>query len=184
MRQFLFALLMASLSTTTYASGFKLSSPDFRAHHAIPKHYTFNGFGCSGDNVSPALRWSGAPKGTKSFALTVYDPDAPTGSGWWHWVVINIPASVHHLAENAGKPNNVAMPKGAIEMRNDFGTHAYGGPCPPKGDKAHQYVFTLYALKTAKLGVPKNASAALVGFMIHSDMLGEAKFVAHYGRSR
>lgn len=184
MRQFIFAMLMASLSTATYASGFKLSSPDINPHHPIPKRYTFNGFGCSGGNISPALKWSGAPKDTKSYALTVYDPDAPTGSGWWHWVVINIPANVHHLAENAGKPDNAAMPKGAIEMRSDFGTHAYGGPCPPKGDKPHRYVFTLYALKTTRLDVPKDASAALVGFMIHSNMLAEAKFIARYGRSR
>lgn len=184
MRQLLFAMLMASLSTATYASGFKLSSPDIKPHHQIPKRYTFNGYGCTGENISPALKWKGAPKGTRSYALTVYDPDAPTGSGWWHWVVINIPATVHHLAENAGKPKNVALPAGAIQMRNDFGTHAYGGPCPPKGNKPHRYVFTLYALKTAKLNVPKDASAADVGFMIHSNMLAEAKFIARYGRPR
>jgi Raf kinase inhibitor-like YbhB/YbcL family protein len=184
MGKFIFAMLMASLSSTTYASGFKLSSPDIKSHHMIAKRYTYNGFGCTGDNISPALKWKGAPKGTRSFALTVYDPDAPTGSGWWHWIVINIPANVHSLPENAGKAGGSGMPAGSEQMRTDFGIHAYGGPCPPKGDKPHHYVFTLYALKTAKLKVPKNASAALVGFMIHANMLGEARFVARYGRHK
>ena len=98
MRRILFAVALAGLSTLTYASGFKLSSPEIKANHMIPKRFEFNGFGCSGENKSPALKWSGAPKGTKSFAVTVYDPDAPTGSGWWHWVVINIPADVTELA--------------------------------------------------------------------------------------
>src|SRR5271169_4679598 len=102
MRRILFAIVLASLSTLTYASGFKLYSPEIKANQMIPKRFEFNGFGCSGENKSPALKWSGAPKDTKSFAVTVYDPDAPTGSGWWHWVVYNIPATATELAQGAG----------------------------------------------------------------------------------
>lgn len=184
MRKLIFAVLLMGISTLSYAGGFKLSSPDINTHHMIAKRYTFNGFGCSGENISPALKWKGAPKGTKSFALTVYDPNAPTGSGWWHWVVINIPANVHSLAQNAGVHESKTLPAGAEQMRNDFGTHAWGGPCPPKGDKPHHYVFTLYALKTAKLEVPAKASAALVGYMIHANMLAKTRLVARYGRPK
>ncbi|HEY8886845.1 MAG TPA: YbhB/YbcL family Raf kinase inhibitor-like protein, partial [Gallionella sp.] len=113
MRRILFAVVLAGLSTLTYASGFKLSSPEIKANHMIPKRFEFNGFGCSGENKSPELKWSGAPKGTKSFAVTVYDPDAPTGSGWWHWVVINIPAEFNELAANAGALNSTTLPQGA-----------------------------------------------------------------------
>lgn len=109
MRRILFAVALAGLSTLTYAAGFKLSSPEIKANHMIPKRFEFNGFGCSGENKSPALKWSGAPKGTKSFAVTVYDPDAPTGSGWWHWVVINIPADVTGLAANAGALDSTTL---------------------------------------------------------------------------
>lgn len=183
MRKLIFAILLASISSMSYANGFKLTSPDIK-HHKIAKRYTFNGFGCSGENISPALKWKDAPKGTKSFALTVYDPDAPTGSGWWHWVVINIPANVHSLPQNAGMKDSKTLPAGAEQMRTDFGFNAYGGPCPPKGDRPHHYVFTLYALKTDKLKVPADGSAALIGFMIHANMLAKTEFVARYGRHK
>jgi Raf kinase inhibitor-like YbhB/YbcL family protein len=184
MRRILFAVALAGLSTLTYAAGFKLSSPEIKANHMIPKSFEFNGFGCSGDNKSPALKWSGAPKGTKSFAVTVYDPDAPTGSGWWHWVVINIPADVTELASNAGALNSTTLPKGAVQGRADYGTAAWGGTCPPQGDKPHRYIFTVYALKTDKIDVPADATAALTGFMIHANTLGKASFTAKYGRKK
>ncbi len=166
------------------ATGFTLSSPDIKAGGTIPKSFEYNGFGCSGENKSPALKWSGAPRDTKSFAVTVHDPDAPTGSGWWHWMVINIPASVSELAGNAGAAGNANLPKGAVQSRNDYGTNAWGGVCPPPGDKPHRYVFTVYALGIAKLDVPADATAALTGFMIHGNMLAQASFTAHYGRPK
>ena len=138
--------------------------------------------GCTGKNVSPSLMWYGAPAGTKSFALTMYDPDAPTGSGWWHWVVYNIPASATSLAAGAGDASKKLLPAGAVQGNTDFGAPGYGGPCPPAGDKPHHYIFTLYALKTDKLDLPAGATAAYVGFNIHANELGKATFTALYGR--
>ncbi|MDR3452382.1 MAG: YbhB/YbcL family Raf kinase inhibitor-like protein [Rhodoferax sp.] len=166
------------------AAGFTLSSPDIPAGGTIPKSFEYNGFGCAGENKSPALHWSGAPKGTKSFAITVHDPDAPTGSGWWHWMVINIPASVTELAGNAGAANSTTLPAGAVQSRNDYGANAWGGVCPPPGDKPHRYVFTVYALGTDKLDVPADATAALTGFMINGNTIAKASFTAHYGRPK
>jgi Raf kinase inhibitor-like YbhB/YbcL family protein len=128
------------------------------------------------------LKWSGAPKDTKSFAVTVYDPDAPTGSGWWHWVLFNLPSSVTELAENAGDASGSALPVGAVQGRTDFGKGGFGGACPPVGDKPHRYIFTVYALKADKLDVPADATAALVGYMIHANQLAKASFTAKYGR--
>jgi hypothetical protein len=184
MRRILLAVFLSGLSTLTYASGFKLSSPEIKANSTMAKSFEFNGFGCSGENKSPALKWSGAPKDTKSFAVTMYDPDAPTGSGWWHWVVINIPADVTELAANAGALNSTTLPKGAVQGHTDFGVAAWGGTCPPQGDKPHHYIFTVYALKTDKLDVPADATAALMGYMIHGNMLGKASFTARYGRAK
>lgn len=184
MRRILFAIVLVCLSTVSYASGFRLSSPEIKANSMMQKSFEFNGFGCSGENKSPALKWSGAPKDTKSFAVTMYDPDAPTGSGWWHWVVINIPADVTELAANAGAANSTTLPKGAVQGRTDFGTAAWGGACPPQGDKPHRYIFTVYALKTDKLDVPADATAALIGYMINANMLGKAGFTVKYGRAK
>ncbi|HSD36966.1 MAG TPA: YbhB/YbcL family Raf kinase inhibitor-like protein [Rhodocyclaceae bacterium] len=167
-----------------HASGFTLSSPDIKAGSTIAKRFEFNGFGCSGENKSPALKWSGAPKDAKSFAVTVYDPDAPTGSGWWHWMVINIPASVTELAAGAGAPNSTALPAGAVQSRIDYGVNGWGGVCPPQGDKPHRYIFTVHALKVDKLDVPADATAALTGFMINGNSLGKASFTAKYGRAK
>ena len=148
----------------------------------IGDKFVFNGFGCKGENVSPALEWKNAPKDTRSYALTVYDPDAPTGSGWWHWVVVNIPASAAQLPLGAGSVDGQTLPVGAVQVRTDFGTAAWGGPCPPAGDKPHHYIFTIYALKTDKLDLPADATAALAGFMIHANEIGKAQFTARYGR--
>jgi Raf kinase inhibitor-like YbhB/YbcL family protein len=164
------------------AAGFKLESPTVKPNSTLAEAQVFNGFGCSGKNVSPALKWSGAPKDTKSYAVTVYDPDAPTGSGWWHWVVYNIPASATELPEGAGTADGKGLPAGSAQGRTDFGAPGFGGACPPKGDKPHRYIFTVYALKTDKLDVPADATAALVGFMIHANKLGQATFTAKYGR--
>lgn len=176
-------LAMAVLGTASLAqaAGFTLTSPTIKHGATLTKAQVFNGFGCSGDNVSPELKWSGAPAGTKSFAVTVYDPDAPTGSGWWHWVVINLPADSTGLAEGAGGAAG-KLPAGAMQGRTDFGSAGFGGACPPQGDKPHRYVFTVYALKTDKLELAADSPAAMVGFMINANKLGKASFTATYGR--
>jgi Raf kinase inhibitor-like YbhB/YbcL family protein len=131
-----------------------------------------NGFGCHGGNVSPEIRWSGAPRETQSFMVSMYDLDAPTGSGFWHWVVADIPASVHSLVTGAG--NDVAkLPPGALAIRNDTGNTAYLGPCPPPGD-THRYVITVTALKVPKLPVDPGATPAVVGFVAHYQQLAKA----------
>ena len=158
-------------------SPFALSSADIK-NAAFAPAQIFSGFGCSGKNVSPALVWKDAPSGTRSFVLTVYDPDAPTGSGFWHWVVMNIPASTTSIARGASRTPK--MP--GVEMRTDFGTTGYGGPCPPAGDKPHRYIFTLYALKVDKLDLDPQATAAMVGFMTRANSLGLATFTARHGR--
>ncbi|MBS0446768.1 MAG: YbhB/YbcL family Raf kinase inhibitor-like protein [Proteobacteria bacterium] len=177
-------IALAAGAAGAQAAGFALSSPTIKPNSTLTDAQVFNGFGCSGKNISPALAWGGAPAGTKSFALTVYDPDAPTGSGWWHWVVYNIPASATGIPEGAGDAAGKGLPAGSMQGRTDFGAPGFGGACPPAGDKPHRYVFTVYALKTDKLDVPADGSAALVGFMIHANMLGEAKFTARYGRGK
>jgi Raf kinase inhibitor-like YbhB/YbcL family protein len=166
------------------AAAFKLESPDIKANSTMDKKFEANVFGCSGENKSPALKWSGAPKDTKSYAVTVYDPDAPTGSGWWHWSVINIPANVTELKADAGNASNANLPPGARQVRIDYGVAAWGGACPPQGDKPHRYVFTVHALKTDKLEIPADATAALAGFMINANAIGKASFTAKYGRPK
>lgn len=156
-----------------------LTSPDFADGGALPDAQVLNGFGCSGDNLSPALAWSGAPEGTKSFVLTAFDPDAPTGSGWWHWTVIDIPAAATGLAAGASP---LGLPAGAIEARTDFGSPGFGGACPPEGGAPHPYVFTLYAIPEASLPLDANASGAMVSFYAHSMALAQASLTATYGR--
>jgi hypothetical protein len=151
-----------------------LTSADIKEGQRIADIHTFNGFGCSGHNLSPALRWSGAPQETRSFALTCYDPDAPTGSGFWHWVMFNIPVSVSEL------PRGAAAPKGAVQSRTDFGVPGYGGPCPPKGDEPHHYQFTIFALDVATIDVDAQASGAMVGFNLHFHTLARATLTGLY----
>jgi Raf kinase inhibitor-like YbhB/YbcL family protein len=164
------------------AAAFSLDSAEIKPNARIADAQVFNGFGCSGGNVSPSLRWKGAPAGTKSFAITVYDPDAPTGSGWWHWVVYNLPSGTASLPAGAGDKAGSKLPAGSAQGRTDFGAPGWGGPCPPQGDKPHRYIFTVHALKVEKLDVPADATAALVGFMINANRLGKASFTGLYGR--
>lgn len=186
-------LAMAALTAMTlFAAGsaaapegamakFTLTSTDFTEGGTIANTQVFNEFGCKGGNVSPALAWSGAPAGTQSFALLLHDPDAPTGSGWWHWIVYNMPADTAALPAGAGDPKKGLMPTGVVQGRNDYGNIGYGGPCPPPG-KPHHYNFTLYALKVAKLEVPADASPALIGFNVNAASLGKAELMGLYGR--
>jgi len=177
-----FALAITAPVGAQSAGRFTLSSTELAQGRQIPLAQVFGGMGCNGRNLSPSLAWRGAPAGTKSFALTLYDPDAPTGSGWWHWVVYDIPASASSIAGGAGDAAKKLLPAGAVQGNTDFGAPGYGGPCPPQGDKPHRYVFTLYALKTDRLDVPANATAAYVGFNIHANAIGKATFTALYGR--
>jgi hypothetical protein len=176
------AIVALAASAGAHAERFTLKSPEIKSGSMIAQKFEANVFGCSGENKSPALHWSGAPKDTKSFAVTVYDPDAPTGSGWWHWSVVNIPANVTDLKADAGNASNANLPSGAKQVRIDYGVAAWGGLCPPPGDRPHRYIFTVYALKTDKLDLPENATAALAGFMIHANEIGQASFTARYGR--
>lgn len=181
------ALLLASLLALlgladAQNSGFRLTSPDLTEGGTVKMEQVANTFGCTGGGVSPELNWSGAPAGTKSFAVNVYDPDAPTGSGFWHWIIFNIPASVTQLPKGAGDPGKGVAPVGSTQSRNDAGTQGYIGPCPPQGDKPHRYIFTVYALKTDKLDLPADASGALVGFNLYFNTLAKATLTATYGR--
>lgn len=157
---------------------FRLTSNDFKEGSRLPEAQVFNGMGYSGGNRSPHLAWEGAPEGTKSFVVTCYDPDAPTGSGWWHWVVINLPAGTKELPAGAGSGGQ--LPHGAVQTRTDFGAPGYGGAAPPPGPD-HHYIFTVHALKTDKLDLDPQSSAALVGYMIHMNSLGKATLTALYG---
>jgi Raf kinase inhibitor-like YbhB/YbcL family protein len=167
-----------------FIMSFTLSSPDIAAGGTIDKRFEFDGFGCSGENQSPALQWSGAPGGTKSFAVTVYDPDAPTGSGWWHWFVVNIPAKLTELKADAGAVSGANLPNGAKQIRIDYGMSGFGGVCPPEGDPPHRYIFTVHALNVEKLDLPPDATAALAGFMVNANSIGKASFEAKYGRAK
>jgi Raf kinase inhibitor-like YbhB/YbcL family protein len=162
-------------------SPFKLHSSVIAPNGTLPNEQVFNGFGCNGKNISPDLKWSGAPKETKSYAVTMYDPDARAGSGWWHWVVYNIPSSVTELPLGAGDPGG-KLPAAAVQGRTDFGVAGYGGACPPAGDKPHHYIITVYALKADKLDVPAGSTAAAIGSTLGAGKLASAGFTAFYGR--
>jgi Raf kinase inhibitor-like YbhB/YbcL family protein len=163
------------------ASGMTLSSPAFRSGGFIPPQYTLNEFGCHGANRSPALLWSGAPAGTKSFVLTLFDLDERgTPSGWWHWVVYDIPPTVTGLSADAGAAGGRGLPHGASLGRVDTGHVSYDGPCPDRGTGAHRYLFTLYALKVAKLAVPENASGAMVSYTVRDSTLAKTTLIGLY----
>ena len=176
-------LLTAVLFPGISAAGeFQLTSPTIKPKQTIGKTHVFDGFGCTGDNVSPELRWANAPKGTKSFAVTMYDPDAPTGSGWWHWVIFNIPEDISALAADAGRPSGPGAPQGSVQSMTDFGEPGYGGPCPPAGHKPHRYIFTIYALKVQQLSLKSATPAAMVGFYLNQQALAKASFTGFYSR--
>lgn len=173
--------MAAAASATAANDTFTLTSPDIAAGATIAAAQVYDSFGCSGRNVSPALTWSHAPASTKSFALLMYDPDAPTGHGWWHWVVYNIPAGTSSLAAGAGDARKNLLPSGALQGNTDFGTPGYGGPCPPPG-KPHHYYLRLYALKVAKLDVPPGAAPAVIESHVSANSLGRAELLGMYSR--
>jgi len=163
---------------------FLLTSNSFKDGDYLPNDFVLSadyGFGCAGGNKSPHLRWSGAPAGTRSFAVTLYDPDAPTGSGFWHWLVVNIPGDVTELAVGAGSRGG-HLPAGALQTRTDFGAPGYGGPCPPAGDHPHRYLFSVFAVKAERLDVNPDSSGAVVGFNLHFNMMAKAAIMGLYKR--
>ena len=182
MRHVWASIILIMLPAASFAADFRVTSPTLKEQGVIGNEHVYNSFGCSGNNVSPELRWEQAPKDTKSFAVTVYDPDAPTGSGWWHWVIFNIPPGVNSLPLGAGKSDGSRAPEGSVQSMTDFGQQGYGGPCPPQGDKHHRYIFTVYALKVDQLPLKKEASGAMVGFYLNQNALGKASLTAMYGR--
>jgi Raf kinase inhibitor-like YbhB/YbcL family protein len=181
------ALLAASLVLggsikADNTASFGLVSSTLKEGAPMLDEQVLDSFGCTGRNQSPDLRWMSPPIGTKSFAITLYDPDAPTGSGWWHWVVFDIPPGVSELVAGAGDPAKKLLPAGCRQGRTDFGPPGYGGPCPPAGDQPHRYLFTVYALDIDKLGVSEAASPAMIGFVMHRHILAKAVLKVTYGR--
>jgi Raf kinase inhibitor-like YbhB/YbcL family protein len=172
--------LLTGLSNFAYSQTFTLKSNDLTGQ--FTNKFMSGSFGCNGENKSPQLEWSAAPPEAKSFAVTMYDQDAPTGSGWWHWVVFDIPNTSSKLIQDAGNNRNSLLPEGSIQGLTDFGTNGYGGPCPPPNDKPHAYVVTVYALKVAHLGLDKNATPALAGFIINQNLLAKASLIIYSKR--
>jgi len=161
-------------------STFTLTSLDLGGQGTINEE--FNGFGCVGKNISPQLSWTMAPENTKSFALTMYDPDAPTGSGWWHWLVFDIPQECQEIPRGAGDVQLGLLPAQVVQSITDYGTKGYGGPCPPQGHGFHQYIFTLHALDVASLGLHADVNPAVVGFNINAHTIAKTSLVMYYKR--
>ena len=178
----LFSVLSLCVSTSVLADSLTLSSEDIAHGQFMPKAQEFNGFGCSGGDLSPHLKWSDAPKGTKSFAITAYDPDAPTGSGWWHWQLVNIPMAVMEIPGGAGNAKANAAPQGSLHIQNDYGNPGFGGACPPEGHGVHHYRFTIHALSVEKLELPQGASGALAGYMINANTIESSTIESLYKR--
>ena len=168
------AAVACLLAVPAYADSFQLTSDTIAEGQQLASAQVFQGFGCEGGNSAPDLSWSGAPEGTQSYAVTVYDPDAPTGSGWWHWFAFNIPADVTEL------PAGAAVPEGVVELNNDYGVAGFGGACPPPGE-VHRYQFTVHALGTT-LELDASVSSALAGYMVNANSIGSATITAVYNR--
>lgn len=159
---------------------FELTSSDLRAGEPMPARFAYDGAADGAENASPALAWSGFPDGTKSFVVSCYDPDAPTPSGFWHWMLVNLPASVTSLETGAG--NGSSLPDGAFHVRSDWGTKEYGGAYPPDGDRAHRYYFVVHAVDVDKLDVDSDASAAVVSFNLAFHALARAELMVTFQR--
>jgi Raf kinase inhibitor-like YbhB/YbcL family protein len=178
-KNLLLSLILSIIAFGANASDWTLTSRDISQGKTLSSNQVFNGFGCSGKNISPQFSWGNVPEGTKSLAITVYDPDAPTGSGWWHWVAFNIPVTTTELATGA---SGKTMPAGTIESITDFGSVGFGGACPPQGVSPHRYQFTVWALNVNALELDATASGAKVGYFLHQHAVGKTTIEAVYGR--
>ncbi|MFV2030470.1 YbhB/YbcL family Raf kinase inhibitor-like protein [Neisseria sp. S1] len=157
---------------------FTLSSPEFTEGALLDSSYQ-----ADRDNQSPELHWQGTPEGTKSFAVAMHDPDAPTGgAGWWHWMLVNLPADIVALPRNSGSADGKNLPENVRQLRNDGGNPGYMGCYPPVGDPAHRYIFTVYALNVEHLDLPEDATTSLAGFMVNAHTIGKASLSARYAR--
>lgn len=159
---------------------FDLVSDDIEDGVEMNRDQVANVMGYDGGNLSPHLRWSGCPENTRSFAITIHDPDAPTGSGFWHWSVCNVPASCRELPSGAGNAEALELPPGAVTLRNDAGTYGYVGAAPPVGDGPHRYVVTVHALDVDTLDIDETASPAVLGFMTHFHAAARAQIVPQF----
>jgi len=162
--------------------GFTVTSDDMADGQKLSEAQVYDGFGVSGGNVSPHLRWEGAPAETQSYVVTCYDPDAPTGSGFWHWVLYDIPADVKELPTGAGSGSMEGLPKGATHVRNDYGSKDFGGAAPPEGHGDHRYIFAVHALGVDHLPIDSDVAPAIVGFMTTANTKARAVMVPVYGR--
>jgi Raf kinase inhibitor-like YbhB/YbcL family protein len=155
-----------------------VSSTSIQNNSSLPQAHVFDGWGLTGGNLSPQLSWSGAPEATKGYAVTCFDPDAPTPSGFWHWLLVGIPADITSLDAGAGTAD--AAPRGAFHVANDFGDKKYDGAAPPAGDRNHRYLFAVHALDTDDLGVDDSASAAVTAFNLGFHTLARGVITATY----
>jgi hypothetical protein len=156
---------------------FSVTSPDFSEGDPLPMSARSGIAGAGGDDRSPELRWSGAPADTRSYVVTVYDPDAPTGSGFWHWAVYDIPATSSGLAADSGSPGSGLLPAGAVTVSNEFRMPRYLGAAPPSGHGQHRYVFTVSAIDVDHLDIDEDATPAVLGFTLRDHLVGRAQLM-------
>jgi Raf kinase inhibitor-like YbhB/YbcL family protein len=173
-------LFLFKVSADAESRAFRLDSPEWHDGGTVPMRSLFDRSGCNGSNISPGFHWSGAPKGTRSFAITIYDPDAPTPGGWWHWVVYNMPSAVSTLSAGAGDKTSSRLPPGSSQCRNDYGESGYGGPCPPPG-ATHRYVAKVYALDVEKISARSDAPPGRVARQIQEHSIGSAQLTVSCG---
>ena len=155
----------------------RLFSPDFKDGDFLKNKHSLSmdyGFGCSGKNIRPHLKWEKSSVKVEEFAITIFDPDAPTQSGFWHWILVNI--------SKGYSETSIACTSNSLQIQNDFGSYGYGGPCPPKGDKPHRYFFTVYGLKD-KIEAHADTPAAQIGFQLHFKTIKKASLLALFNQT-